>query len=101
MRPFVKVVRSGARDATGDLPPTVWREVETAPTLNTSDSGKARAVVLAVGDDNEVRILTPEEHEVLQGFPRGFTGGEPDSYRYFQLGNAVTVPVIEWIGARL
>lgn len=48
-----------------------------------------------------VRRLTPTECERLQGFPNGWTGGFPDSTRYKMLGNAVAVPVIEWIGRRI
>lgn len=58
-----------------------------------------------------VRRLTPLECERLQGFPDGHTeigidedGNEvilPDTPRYQQMGNAVTVNVIEWIGRRL
>lgn len=48
-----------------------------------------------------VRRLTPLECERLQGFPDGWTEGESDSTRYRMLGNAVCVPVAEWIGRRL
>ena len=57
-----------------------------------------------------VRRLTPLEAERLQGFPDGWTvpdGLTPkevaglDSARYAALGNAVTVPVAEWIGRQL
>lgn len=48
-----------------------------------------------------VRRLTPIETERLQGFPDDWTDGQADSHRYKQMGNAVTVNVIEWIGARL
>jgi len=48
-----------------------------------------------------VRRLTPLECERLQGFPDGFTAGQSDSTRYRQLGNAVAVPVCEWIGKRI
>ena len=48
-----------------------------------------------------VRRLTPTECERLQGFPDGWTAGQSDSHRYKQMGNAVTVPVAEWIGHRL
>ena len=50
---------------------------------------------------NSVRRLTPIECERLQGFPDGWTAGQPDSARYKQLGNAVTVPVVEWIMNRV
>ena len=48
-----------------------------------------------------VRRLTPLECERLQGFPDGWTDGQSDSARYRQLGNAVAVPVVEWIGQRI
>ena len=48
-----------------------------------------------------VRRLTPLECERLQGFPDGWTEGQSDSHRYRQMGNAVCVPVVEWIGHRL
>ena len=50
---------------------------------------------------NIVRRLTPIECERLQGFPDGWTAGQPDSARYKQLGNAMTVPVVEWIINRM
>jgi len=48
-----------------------------------------------------VRRLTPTECERLQGFPDGWTDAQSDSARYRQLGNAVTVNVIEWLGRRI
>ena len=58
-----------------------------------------------------VRRLTPTECERLQGFPDGWTTHridekkglveQADSARYKQMGNAVAVPVVEWIMARL
>ena len=52
-----------------------------------------------------VRRLTPTECEKLQGFPPGWTEvsdkPQADSPRYKQLGNAVCVNVIEWIGKRI
>jgi site-specific DNA-cytosine methylase len=48
-----------------------------------------------------VRRLTPVECERLQGFPDDWTADQADSNRYKQMGNAVTVNVISWIGARL
>lgn len=51
--------------------------------------------------NNRIRIFTPEECELLQGFPRGWTEGIEDKYRYECLGNAVTVNVIEAIAERI
>lgn len=58
----------------------------------------------------QVRRLTPEECEALQGFPRGYTAipwrGKPadqcpDGPRYKALGNSWAVPVVRWIGERI
>jgi DNA (cytosine-5)-methyltransferase 1 len=48
-----------------------------------------------------VRRLTPVECERLQGFPDDWTAGQADGQRYKQMGNAVAVPVAEWIIKRL
>lgn len=48
-----------------------------------------------------IRRLTPVECERLQGFPDGWTGEQSDTTRYRQLGNAVAVPTVRWIGDRL
>ena len=48
-----------------------------------------------------VRRLTPTECERLQGFPGDWTAGQSDTARYRQLGNAVAVPVAEWLGRRI
>ena len=53
---------------------------------------------------SKVRRLTPVECERLQGFPDGWTAVDEktaDSHRYKQMGNAVTVNVIAWIGSRV
>ena len=52
-------------------------------------------------DGASVRRLTPLECERLQGFPDGWTEGHADSHRYRMLGNAVAVPVVEWIMRRI
>ena len=51
--------------------------------------------------DSVVRRLTPTECERLQGFPDNWTDGQADSNRYKQMGNAVAVPVVEWIISRM
>lgn len=58
----------------------------------TLDSSSPHAVAYS-----EVRRLTPVECERLQGFPDGWTEGQSDSTRYKQMGNAVAVPVVDWI----
>jgi len=59
--PFVKIIRSGARDENGDLPPEVWAEREVAPTLNIMDNtGESRATVLAFSHNNAAHNGTSE-----------------------------------------
>lgn len=56
-----------------------------------------------------VRRLIPAECERLQGFPEDWTltdarfnkAGDCDEPRYHAVGNAVTVPVAEWIAKRI
>ena len=48
-------------------------------------------------NEGTVRRLTPIECERLQGFPDDWTAGQSDSARYKQMGNAVAVPVVEWL----
>ena len=54
-----------------------------------------------IREGSSIRRLTPTECERLQGFPDGWTEGVSDTQRYKQLGNAVTVNVIEAIARRL
>lgn len=51
-----------------------------------------------IAESLQVRRLTPMECERLQGFPDGWTETQSDSQRYRQMGNAVTVNVIQSIG---
>ena len=53
--------------------------------------------VSMVAKETTVRRLTPVECERLQGFPDDWTAGQSDSARYKQMGNAVAVPVVEWL----
>jgi DNA (cytosine-5)-methyltransferase 1 len=62
------------------------------------NGGGSDALAITV---NGVRRLTPIECERLQGFPDGWTEGFSDSTRYRMLGNAVAVPVAQWIGDRI
>lgn len=67
-------------------------------------NGKAQMIARrpdAIAGPMGVRRLMPIECERLQGFPDCWTGGQSDSVRYRQLGNALCVPVAEWIGWRI
>ncbi len=59
--------------------------------------------------NNGVRRMTPLESERLQGFPDHWTApvdfhgnaDDIDSLRYTAIGNAVSVPVVEWVASRV
>ena len=54
-----------------------------------------------VVDDNGLRFLSPIECERLNGFPDDWTKGMPDRMRYFCMGNALVVPIVERIGKKI
>ena len=59
--------------------------------------------------DDGVRRMTPKEYERLQGFPDFWTLPEgydvndedTDTLRYTAVGNAVSVPVVEWVAKKI
>ena len=66
-----------------------------ADTHHTLRSGTKQSTGVIM--ESNVRRLTPVECERLQGFPDEWTASQSDSTRYKQMGNAVAVPVVEWI----
>ena len=78
-----------------------WVERDFTNTLNAFDNAtEVRATELVISQ-GRVRRLMPIEMERLQGFPDNWTEGQADSNRYKQMGNAVTVPVAQWIIERM
>jgi len=73
-----------------------------ANTLNTGDGCRTQSSqnFVTINTAN-IRKLTPLECERLQGFPDNWTEGVSDTQRYRQCGNAVTVPVVEYIAKEL
>jgi len=67
----------------------------TNDTHHTLRSGTKQST--GVVSNKQVRRLTPKECERLQGFPDGWTVSQSDSARYKQMGNAVAVPVVDWV----
>jgi len=65
--------------------------------------GTEQSQALCTGGDmhtligSKIRRLTPIECERLQGFPDNFTEGVSDTQRYKQMGNTITVNVIQAI----
>lgn len=68
---------------------------DVSPALGTTSDG------MGIMESQSVRRLTPRECERLQGFPDDWTAGQADSSRYRQMGNAVAVPVVQWIIKRI
>ena len=76
------------------------RESDVIPSLSTG-GGKPGQSYPAIHNGQWVRRLTPLECERLQGFPDNWTASQTDRQRYRQMGNAVAVPVAEWILRRI
>lgn len=72
-------------------------------TMLTSESTKNRSThVILDPQTNRLRLLTPRECEKLDGFPPDWTAtGMPLRTRYFCMGNALVVGLIEKMGKSL
>ena len=106
-----------------DLAPSMGSSNPTAVAFQSSQSGVRIGETHATLDANngprrhngalvgmQVRRLTPEECEALQGFPSCYTAipwrGKPadqcpDGPRYKALGNSWAVPNVAWLGRRI
>lgn len=76
-----------------------------ARTIITSEGGQTPSRFKHIISDpkkNKYRTLTPDEVEKICGFPAGWTNtGMPDNWRYFCMGNALVVGLIEKMGLTL
>lgn len=74
-----------------------------ARTMLTSESGTSRMThVIEDYRTKKLRFLTPLECERINGFPDNWTNtGMSDKKRYFMMGNALVVNVVEKIGIEL
>lgn len=74
-----------------------------ARTMLTSESGVSRTThVIEDFKTKKLRLLTPKECERINGFPDDWTNtGMSDKKRYFMMGNALVVGVIEKIGKEI
>lgn len=74
-----------------------------ARTMLTSESGISRTThVIEDFKTKKLRLLTPKECERINGFPDEWTNtGMSDKKRYFMMGNALVVGVIERIGKEI
>lgn len=66
--------------------------------LRTPKGGSSRQILLAMGKGKlRVRLMTPVEYGRLMGSP-DYKITVPDNQAYFGFGDAVCVPVLQWIG---
>ena len=74
-----------------------------ARTMLTSESGLGRSThVIEDYKTHKLRLLTPVECERINGFPDDWTNtGMSDKRRYFMMGNALVVGIVEKIGLEL
>lgn len=92
----------------------VKKRIEAFPYYNDSDWEKSRTIISYNNSNYHnvlfdrrfepvmVRRMLPEEYEMLQGLPVGYTEGmESDHKRIYAIGNAVTVPVISYLVSHL
>jgi DNA (cytosine-5)-methyltransferase 1 len=72
-------------------------------TLLTSESSVNRSThVIEDYITGNLRLLTPIECELLNGFPANWTNtGMPEKFRYFTMGNALVVPIVERLGEEI
>lgn len=92
-------LRAGTKQSTGVIAPTL--SATNNPSRSPQSSEVTAQIDAMVRATSVVRRLTPTECERLQGFPDGWTEGQADSHRYKQMGNAVAVPVVQWIVNRM
>ena len=74
-----------------------------ARTMLTSESSVNRSSHIIKDPTNGLlRIITPVEAERINGFPDNWTNtGMPDRRRYFMMGNALVVGVIQRLGQEI
>lgn len=71
-------------------------------TMLTSEGTTNRSShVIEDPETKQIRVLTPIECERLNGFPDNWTAGMSERMRYFCMGNALVVGLIERMGQRI
>jgi DNA (cytosine-5)-methyltransferase 1 len=90
-----------AADAYGFVPSRSWEETPITACLTAHHMRMAAEDTYCFEPERGLRVLTSEECELLQGFPRGWTSGLSTNQRRIRLGNAVNVKCVEWIADRI
>lgn len=80
-----------------------WVPEDFSNCLTGFDGGYPGRATQMIVEGDRLRSLTFTEWERLQGFPDGWTDvpGMKDSYRWTLLGNAMAVPMAEWLAHRI
>lgn len=78
-----------------------WVPADYANTLTGFDAGLATRQTHLLRQHGRLRTLTLTEWERLQGFPDGWTTGASDGERFSALGDAMSVPMAQWLARRL
>lgn len=83
--------------------PMIDRWNAPARTMLTSEGSFNRSThIVRDLSNNRIRILTPVEAERIQGFPDNWTNtGMSEKFRYFCMGNALVVGLVEKMGRTL
>lgn len=104
--PCFKDVRSGALrtwprtnnpDKDREMGRSKRLEVRSDNVANSITTHECDSLVVTPKNTKNIRRLTCIESERLQGFPDNFTAGVSDTQRYKQLGNTITVNVLQSI----
>lgn len=83
----------------GGMSPTDYLD-RPGRTMLTSEGSTNRSTHIVEVNDKK-RLITPIECERLNGFPDNWTAGMTDRMRYFCMGNALVVGLIEIMGKRI
>jgi DNA (cytosine-5)-methyltransferase 1 len=77
-----------------------WVPDDRSNTLTGFDGGNAARQTHLIMQQGQLRTLTHVEWERLQGFPDEWTAGLGSKDRYSALGDAMNVPMAQWLGRR-
>lgn len=93
-------VRTAYRRMRHGVPRWEMRSDGIAGCLRTSSGGSSKQAVVFLGQGKvRIRWMTPAEYAALMGAPEYPVDGVTDHHAYSGFGDAVCVPVVEWLSA--
>lgn len=91
-------VRTAYRRMRQGIPRWELRSDGIAGCLRTSSGGSSKQAIVFLGDgDVRIRWMTPREYASLMGAPEYALDGVKDHHAYSGFGDAVCLPVVEWL----